>query len=79
MSSTSVNQRLLLARLEEKQDGYLVIKYPKNQCSKNRAWQHLISKPPLSIGKRDIKKNNPWEKNHHGEYWSWCAQLISSK
>lgn len=73
----SVNQRLLESRTEETKNGYLVVKYPRSQCSKNRAWQHLISKPPQVIGKRKIKKNNPWEKNHHGEFWSWSAKLIS--
>jgi len=79
MSSTSVNQRLLLTRIEEKDGDFIVVKYPRNQCSKNRAWQHLISKPPLDIGKRKVKKNNPWEKNHHSDFWSWTAKLIFIK
>lgn len=73
---SSVNQRLFQSRILEKKDGYLIIKYPKKECSKNRAWQHLISKPPQDIGKRNIKKDNPWEKNHHGEYWSWTAKFL---
>lgn len=74
----SVNQRLLEVRTVTIENGYVYVRYPRSECSKNRAWLHLTSRPPYEVGKHKLKTNNPWEKNHGGGFWGWSARVGGS-
>ncbi len=71
----SQNKLLLALRVETIEDGFFIVQYPKDSCSKCRAWLHLVNRPPLRIGKHDMKTDNPWEACHTKDFWSWEARL----
>jgi hypothetical protein len=72
----STNRRLLQGRTVVVKGGYVRVSYPRNLCSKNRAWLHLCGHPPEQVRKprRDRRRDNPWTKSHWGD-WAWSAPI----
>lgn len=72
----SLNKKLLAGRTIEEHGGYVTVTYPRNLCSKNAAWQHLLRHPPEGVGRsrRGRGRDNPWEKCHFNG-WAWSAPI----
>jgi hypothetical protein len=75
LEGTSLNQKLLAGRTVEERDGYVYVSYPRNLCSKDTAWRHLVRHPPKSVGRsrRPHGQDNPWVKQHRDNAWVWSA------